>query len=880
MTANNLLKHNVSLVSRTEADLDALGTFDKPDQVNGRNLPIKRYWFEQVEVQTDERRLFIDGKLANLGPRAFDVLLCLLARAGSLVSKEELLNTVWPRLVVEENNLQVQVSALRKLFGGQAIATVAGQGYRFNLPVRHDAQLTSTNGGQTDPLQQPSSASNLPRNLGALIGRNAELAQLQKLVMQHRLVTVTGAGGVGKTRLMLEAARHLQEQFTAGVWLIELASLNQDEQVANSIAATLQVEVKAGCTATQALILKLREQALLLVLDNCEHLVEAVASFAHAILSATDHIALLTSSQEILGLSEEQVFRLPSLSLPSLGAQTAQQILNSDAVQLFEQRARAADMHFQLDDQAAPIVASICHRLDGIALAIEMAAARVPSLGIDVLAQLLDERFQVLTGGRRSALPRHRTLHATLDWSHGLLNAAEAVVFRRIGILIGGFGLAAAVAVARDTTLEQFAVIDCIASLVDKSLLVADVNEGHVRYRLLESTRAYALEKLAAADEMPFAAQRCAEYFRQLFLPCFDDWTRLTDLEFEARYTPEIDNLRQSIDYSFSAAGNNETGLALVGCSGQLWVGRWLFYEADQRVEFALSRLQADTDAKLAGDLWMTCATLCYFHRNERAIPASQHAVAYFRQTADPLRLGNALILLGCCYAVSGRAEALESLQEARQLLQSCMRPRIEASLHKSFGTCYAVQGQSQQAAVEYQQALVLSLQIGAQFQALTIQEDLADVYWMQGDLDRALQAALDTVESCRQSRFAYKVSWGWVLGNLFGILTERGDLQEALAVGREALPFLREFATMWVVMDHYSLRLAKIAQWQAAAHVSGWSDAAFEKRGTLRQPNEKRAHDSTLKLLRTALTEEQLQQWRAAGALLSDEQLCALALL
>ncbi|WP_338847260.1 tetratricopeptide repeat protein [Massilia sp. W12] len=832
-------------------------------------LPARLY-FADVEVQTAERHVLINGKPALIGPRAFDVLLCLLTRAPHLVSKEDLLASVWPRLVVEENNLQVQVSALRKLFGAQAIATAPGLGYRFTLPLRQHGALSVA--------PQQALAGNLPHAAAPLIGRANELAELCALLDSARLVTVTGAGGVGKTRLALEAAQRRSGQFPAGVWLVELATLNQDDQVAAVVAATLGIEVKGGGTPTDALILNLRQQPALLLLDNCEHLVDGVARLAGSLLAGTGQLCLLATSQEVLGVEGEQTFRLPSLSLPARNA-NASAALESDAVQLFVARAHAADAHFQINDRNAALVAAICCRLDGIALALEMAAARVPCLGLESLAQLLDERFQVLTGGRRTALPRQRTLHATLDWSHGLLTPEEAVVFRRIGILIGSFDLAAAVAVAQDPQLSPYAVIDGVASLVSKSLLAADQAGGHVRYRLLESARAYALEKLAAADEVAACAARCATHFRHSFAACFADWGQLTDVEFEEKYIPDIDNLRQSIDWAFGPGQDIETGLALVGSSGQLWASRWLFYEAEQRVKHALTYLDAQTAPLIAGDLWLTACTLFYFHRNEQAVPAAQTAVAALRQSGDVMRLGYALIMLGSCHAVSGSPQATIFLQEAQALLAGGCPLRLESMLHKSFGACYAILGRPEDAIPAFSRALALSEQVGAQFQALTIQEDLADVYWMQGNLDQALHAARDTLQRCRQSRFAYKVSWGWVLGNLFGILVERGDLAEALQIGQEALPYLREFSTMWVVMDHYALRQAKRGMWQAAAHISGWSDQAFARHVTLRQPNERRAYHSTLSLLQQALAAAQLQAWREQGAQMSEEDLCQWAL-
>lgn len=833
-----------------------------------------RYCFDRFELQPGERRLLVDGAPIAVGPRAFDLLLTLIERAGQLVTKDALLERVWPKLVVEENNLQVQISTLRKLLGQDAIATVVGKGYRFTRQP-----VSGPTSESTLPRAPRPDNNNLPCNLGTLIGRERELGQLHGLLADNRLVTVTGSGGVGKTRLMIACALGMAERFAAGVWLVELAAQTDPSRVPATLASALGIEIKDTASATETLIRQLRDKQMLLLLDNCEHLIDAVTSMLNALLSVAPQIRVLTSSQEVLGVAGEQVFRLPSLTLPEDAVPSAAVAQASGAVSLFVERARAADLGFRCDDRNAPTITSICRRLDGIPLAIEMAAARVATLGLDDLAKLLDERLRVLTGGRRGAIPRQRTLQATLDWSYGLLAPRERIVFRRLAGFVGGFSLAAALAVAADAELDQFEVIDSIAILVAKSLLAVDSRDGHARYRLLETTRAYALEKLAEAQETARVARRAAEHYRLVFKSCFDDWTRLSESAFDARYAPELDNLRLALDWSFGPDGDPQTGLALMGLSGQLWAGLSMLAEAQQRLDLALANLQPDTPPELEADLQLVAGTILYWRRSERAISAMRRAVSLYRTLGNSIRLGYAQMMLGSGMALGGVDGAEEMLRQAQSSLASCGRPRLLALLPKSFGVLYHMRGMAVEAAREFGSALELSRAAGYDVQALTLLENLADMLWMVGDLDQALAAARDIVERCKQVSIAQCVNWDWVYGNLFGILTERGELAEAAAVGRQAMPHLLESGTAWSLMDHYALHLAKSGQIEVAARVLGWIDSVIAPKGVKRQPNEARAMQSTLALLRDQLPADELARLCAEGAQIGEEEACRLAL-
>ena len=447
------------------------------------------YRFGGFELQPDRRRLLADGRPQTLGQRAFDVLQVLIERRERIVGKNELLDVVWPGLVVEENNLQVQISALRKLLGPQAIATIPGRGYRFTVAL-DDATAGGDVGPQPAEALTPAlgrgPATNLPKELPPLYGREADLAALRALVDRHKLVTVVGAGGIGKSRLAQAAAHAAIGRWPDGAWMVELAGLSEPSLVPGAIARALGVTVASGdeAAARGALVAALAARTLLLVVDNCEHLQDAVSAAVEAILRDAPGVAVLATSQEPLRLPDEHQFRLAPLAVPADA--TAAAAREAGAVALFEARVRAVDPRFALTDENLALAIDVCRRLDGLPLAVELAAARVGTLGLRPVRDKLDARFKLLTGGARATLRRHQTLRAALEWSHNLLEADERAVFRRLGAFAGGFTMETAQAVAADGAIDEWAVLDHLSALVEKSLVVMDPGDPP-RYRMLES---------------------------------------------------------------------------------------------------------------------------------------------------------------------------------------------------------------------------------------------------------------------------------------------------------------------------------------------------------------------------------------------------------
>ena len=556
--------------------------------------------FDRFTVLPDRRELLADGKPVKLGGRAFDVLIALIETPGAVLSKDALMARVWPDRIVEENNLQAQISALRTAFGPDRnlIRTVPGRGYQFTgeiwgLPAAAEARADTAAVASGPRLGGPQT--NLPAPVSELIGRDEEIAELLNLTTAHRLVTLTGAGGIGKTRLALALARELLPHFADGAWLAELSALADPGLVSATVAAAVGLDLTGGEPSAQRVAQALSSRQLLLIVDNCEHVVEAAARMAEALLRANSAARVIATSREPLRAEGEWVYTVPSLAVPAEGRPDGEDPLRYGAVELFVERARAAAPSFSPHAPVAATIAAICRRLDGIPLAIELAAARVAALGIEGLAAGLDDRFHLLTGGRRTALPRHQTLRATLDWGYDLLTEPERVVLRRLAIFAGGFTLQAASAVATDDAIASD-VIDCVANLVAKSLVTADVAGAIVRYRLLETTRAYALEKLVESGERERLSRRHAEYYHELFERAEVASEMRPAAEWLAEYGLEIDNLRAALDWAFSPGGDTAVGVALTVASGLLWTRLSLSDECRRLTKRALSALGPGSD--------------------------------------------------------------------------------------------------------------------------------------------------------------------------------------------------------------------------------------------------------------------------------------------
>lgn len=548
--------------------------------------------FGRFELRRRQRQLLKDGVPVDLSSRGFDILAALIDADGAPVSKDELIRRVWPDVVVEENNLTVQISALRKALGNERdrLRTLPRHGYSFA------ADAEPAGGGV------PSAAAvgkietgKLPVPLEALIGREDDLQELLALQGRCRLLTLTGPGGIGKTRLALELARRRESGFPDGAFLVELATQSDAALVPASIASTLGLQLGAATQRSEAVAAALREKKLLLVLDNCEHVVAEAARTAETLLHATIGVQIIATSREPLRADGEVLYRVSPLRIPGTSVSDPDEILRHGAVHLFITRARATGIDLSTEETQLPIIAAICRRLDGIPLAIELAAARVPMLGVAELFARLDNRLAVLSGGRRTALPRHQTLRATLDWSYDLLAEVERVVLRRLSIFAGVFGLEAAEAISSPSSSETSSAVDALSGLIAKSLVSRHDDASSARYRLLETTRAYAREKLRESGEFDAAARRHAEYYRDLFERAEAEWQTRPTTELLADYGPKIDNLRAALDWTFSPDGDPSIGVALTAATIPLWTHLSLMEECRSRVEQALAALSAGT---------------------------------------------------------------------------------------------------------------------------------------------------------------------------------------------------------------------------------------------------------------------------------------------
>src|SRR6202795_560724 len=501
--------------------------------------PPERYRFGPFELQPDNRRLLKDGATISLRPRAFDLLVALVDQAGHLVTKDELLAQVWPKMVVEEAALHVQVSALRTVLGADAITTVSGRGYQFTLPV-------TTGGGQADRASKPKH--NLPYQLTSFIGREQEIAQLKELVTANRLVRSPGAGGAGKTRLAIEAASRLIDGFPDGVWLVELAALSDPDHVPQAVAQALEVKEQPTRPAIETLSDNLASKKLLLVLDNAEHLIEGCVQLADLILRRTPDVAILVTSRERLGMAGELTYRVPSLTVPGPGDNVVPDaLLAYEGVRLFVERARLVRPEFSVASGNAAPLASICHRLDGIPLAIELAAPRLRSMSVEELSQRLDQRFALLTEGSRTALPRHRTLRSMIDWSYDLLTDVEQAMLRRVSVFAGGWTLAAAEHVCTGDGIEKSDTIGLLTSLADKNLIITEEHEGATRYRMLETVRQYALDRLRETGEEAQWRNRQFAWVLALAEASFEPLCGREQREWLDRIAREIDNFRAAL---------------------------------------------------------------------------------------------------------------------------------------------------------------------------------------------------------------------------------------------------------------------------------------------------------------------------------------------
>src|SRR5438067_7043042 len=587
----------------------------------------------------------------------------------------------------------------------------------------------AAHGASYEPDATPN---NLPLQLTSFIGREGELAEAARLLEQSRLLTLLGVGGIGKTRLSLELAGQVMPQFADGVWLVELATLRDARLVPQAVASVLGVKEAAGRPVSEALLQHVKDRQLLLILDNCEHLLQGCAELARSLLQSGRAAKLIASSREPLRIAGETTYAVPALP-------------QSEAERHFVERARAAKPDFRVNGTAAAL-AGVCRRLDGIPLAIELAAARVRTLPVEAIAARLDDRFRLLTSGDRTALPRQQTLRALIDWSYELLSEAERAVFQRLAVFAGGWTMEAAEAVCSSSDVEKAAVLDHLSGLVDKSLVVMDADG--MRYRLLETVREYALERLeesgAGDDARTRHLHHCAAFAEkarpELTGPRQGEWLTRLDIERE--------NLLAAHAWCERAPRGAELGLQLVYLLRPYWLSRGLLGLGKRLTVDALMRKGAQARDFIRCRGLSVAGQFCYFRgEHEEAQRYLEESLAIGRELGDRGRVAAALQPLGMAHLSRGDlATARRYLEEALALAAELNEPREIAAASNQLGQLLRVEGDLDRAEALYNRMLELSRQLGDRDTTAIGLLNLAMVAISRGRAEEARRMLLDVL--------------------------------------------------------------------------------------------------------------------------------------
>jgi predicted ATPase/DNA-binding winged helix-turn-helix (wHTH) protein len=549
--------------------------------------------FGPFRLLAAERRLEKDGAPLRIGSRALDILMILVGRAPELVDKRDLMAKVWPDVTIDEGSLRFHVNGLRKALGesgndGRYIVNVSGRGYCFAAPVWRGAM---PNAGVPPPW--PLSTAPFPSRVARVFGRDEAVRAISTDVVSHRVVSIVGPGGVGKTTVAVSVGQELLHDFEGDVYFIDLERLSDASVVFGSVASSIGLSVMSH-DPLRDLVACLRNRRLLLVIDSCEHVIHPVAELAERCLDETKQVHIIATSREPLRVKGERVYRLPPLGYPPEGSElSAASAMRYPAVQHFIERVIGSGYALELEDDNAGAVGEICRRLDGLALAIELAAPRVGAFGLEGMTRLLESKFGLAWYGRRTALPRHQTLRGTLDWSYNLLTDRDRKVFCRLAIFVGPFSLEAAQAVAPDNNIDLEQVVDAVASLVAKSLVIVENTESSVQYRLLDITRTYAIDKLREVEEFSITARRHAAFYRDALRKFRHDAINPAIAAAKPGTRGYVANVRAALEWAFSEIGEVAVATELAAASGPLFLATSLLMECRSWSERGIAALEA-----------------------------------------------------------------------------------------------------------------------------------------------------------------------------------------------------------------------------------------------------------------------------------------------
>jgi predicted ATPase/DNA-binding winged helix-turn-helix (wHTH) protein len=797
-----------------------------------------------------ERRQFFNGdNEVSLGQRPFDLLVFLVERAGRVAGKSEILQSVWQSSAASDSTVSTQVAVLRNAIGGNCIATINNQGYQFTLEVEPVAAPAPS------PQLTPPSIS-LPHPSGTGVGRRAELSELESHFAEHRAVTIVGPGGVGKTWLAIELGWRLTERFADGVHLIDFGPVRDPVAVDGTVAQTLGVALRGGDDPTRVLATVIGKQRMMLIFDSCEYVAEPVRDLVKGLLAQAPNLSILATSQEILGTTKEVVFRLEPLS-------------PTDAVTLFIDSVRAADHRFRHTDTNAATVAEICRRLDGIPLALEMAAALVPTLGLErVRAGLDHQRFKMLDSRPRIAdEARQSTLSAVVEWSYGLLDEQDREVFRRLSCFSGSFSSDAAAAIAWTDGTSEWDVAAGLGRLVDKSLLVF-TDGKQPRYRQLETLHLHAAAKLKDSGESETISERHARFYSALLERADLTWETTPESEWLALYGPDIDNVRAALDWAMVEPCRVPIAMRLAGAAGHLWDRLALAAEGRRRMDRLVDLIGPETPPADAARVLRHAAVLRRRTDRLRTVELLHRSLALYRQLNDGLNTASILGLIGGDYVYLGRnSEAKAMLEEARPILASSNRTKSLWNAINELGSLALQTNEFAEARRCYATARELAQALGDNLREYLCLLNLGEVEFRLGAIERAItyaRAAATGLRGLNQRSYL-----GAALVNLASYQIIRDDLDEAERIAEEALSVLRIEGGYWlrVCLQIFALLRAHNGRHAEAAQLIGFVDAGESSSGDIRQPLEQEIYERLSALLASGLRPDDIKVWAEDGA-------------
>ncbi|TCA18544.1 adenylate/guanylate cyclase domain-containing protein [Rhizobium leguminosarum bv. viciae] len=719
-------------------------------------------------------------------------------------------------------------------------------------------------------------AHQLPHPLTLMVGRSVEMKEVRRRVEQYRLVTLIGPGGAGKTRLAVEVGYQTLDSYPDGVWFVELGPLDDPRLVAEEICSVIGLPVM-GKSATESVVGFLREKRALLILDNCEHLIDAAAEVSQAISSDCETVSIVATSREALGVPGESIFNVPSLAVPRDDDLTVEEALNYAAVDLLVGRANAVADNFELSEENVADVINICRQVDGIPLAIELAAPRLRMMRPGLLAEKLRDRFKLLGSRSRTSDPRHRTLVALFDWSYNLLNSTEQILLRRLSVFAGGWTLESATAVVSGDPVEEGEVFDLITSLADKSLVAVDLHAPEARYRLLETTRQYVFAKLRESGERG-RRRRLAEYMTGLLGDGTNRWPKMRSESWIARYEPELDNLRVSLEWSFGPDGSKDIALGLTSVSLRIWDELSLLPERERWFRAAIEHVDAETPRDVVARLWLG-RTSNSAHGDRTAFEPALKASQLYSELGDGLGLGEALAKAGAALLTPQKIEEAQPyLDEAVACLKPFGHTKQLASCLRSRGVAMYFAGQFEEARVAISESTNIARVIGDRFGIAAAAIAKGEMEFASGHVDASIQTVRRLIDEGQCNRRQLTLC----LNNLTSYYLATEAMIEAKLTAFQGLHKARALgwpAAVVRMVEFIAHIIALDGNYVTASRLLGFTEHFYASESASREITEQRPYDRLNHILHSSLDAHYLDELKAEGAGMSEKNIVDLCL-